>query len=143
MSQAGTEVRHYLKGIEKTLQSRNATEHSYRSNLKGLLEALFPDATATNEPKPIKCGAPDYIITNKQTPLGYIETKDIGISLDQVERTDQMKRYLGSLANLILTDYVEFRWYMTGEHRMTARLAKAGVRGKWIAEPDGIEQVSK
>src|SRR6266702_4960383 len=142
MSQAGTEVRHYLKGIEKTLQSRNATEHSYRSNLKGLLETLFPDVTATNEPKRIKCGAPDYIITNKQTPLGYIETKDIGISLDQVERTDQMKRYLGSLANLILSDYVEFRWYVVGQHRMTAQLTKAGVKSKWIPDTDRIEQVS-
>src|SRR6266496_4880651 len=54
-----------------------------------------------------------------------------------------MKRYLGSLANLILTDYVEFRWYVTGQHRMTARLAKVGMKGKWIPETDGIEQVSK
>src|SRR2546421_3805165 len=142
MSQAGTEVRHYLKGIEKTLQSRNATEHSYRSNLKGLLEALFPDATATNEPKPIKCGAPDYIITNKQTPLGYIETKDIGISLDQVERTDQMKRYLGSLGNLILTDYVEFRWYVAGQPRMNAHLAKVGANNKLLPETGGVAKVA-
>src|SRR5260370_41273167 len=130
MSQAGTEIRHYLKGIEKTLQSRNATEHTYRSNLKVLLETLFPDVTATNEPKRITCGAPDYISTNKQTPLGYIETKDIGVSLDQVERTDQMNRYLGSLANLILTDYVEFRWYVSGQLRMTIHLAKVGENHK-------------
>src|SRR6266699_3176485 len=142
MSQAGTEVRHYLKGIEKTLQSRNATEHSYRSNLKGLLETLFPDVTATNEPKRIKCGAPDYIITNKQTPLGYIETKDIGIPLDQVERTAQMKRYLGSLANLILSDYVEFRWYVSGQLRMTTRLAKVGANNKLIPETNGADQLA-
>ncbi len=54
-----------------------------------------------------------------------------------------MKRYLGSLANLILTDYIEFRWYVLGQHRMTARLAKVGAKGKWQPEPDGIEQVSK
>src|SRR2546429_5780971 len=103
-----------------------------------LVETFAPGTTATNEPKRVKCGAPDFIVTNKQTPLGYIETKDIGISLDHTERTDQMKRYLSSLANLILTDYVEFRWYVTGEHRMTARLAKVGMKGKWIPETDGI-----
>jgi predicted helicase len=141
MSQA--ELRTYLKDIEQAHRMGNATEHTYRSNLKKLLEAFAPGVTATNEPKRIKCGAPDFIITKQQTPLGYIETKDIGISLDHTEHTNQMKRYLGSLANLILTDYVEFRWYVAGEHRVTARLAKVGSKGKWIPETDGIEQVSK
>ncbi len=141
MSQAA--LRNYLQEIEQAYRLGNATEHTYRSNLKELVETFAPGTTATNEPKRVKCGAPDFIITKKQTPLGYIETKDIGISLDHTERTDQMKRYLGSLANLILTDYVEFRWYVAGEHRMTARLAKAGMKGKWIPEQDGIEQVSK
>ena len=135
-------LRSYLRKIEKAQQTGNATEHTYRAALQELLEALFSDITVTNEPKRIKCGAPDLIITKKQIPLGYIETKDIGISLDQTERTDQMKRYFGSLANLILTDYVEFRWYVAGRHRMTARLTKAAGKGKLHAENDGIEQVS-
>ena len=141
MSQAALHA--YLKAIEHTYHMGNATEHTYRSHLKNLLETLAPNITATNEPQRVKCGAPDFIITNMQTPLGYIETKDIGVSLDHTERTDQMKRYLGSLSNLILTDYVEFRWYVAGQHRMTAQLAKVGVKGKWLPETDGIEQVSK
>ena len=28
-----------------------------------------------------------------------------------------MKRYLSALSNLILTDYLEFRWYVDGEGR--------------------------
>jgi predicted helicase len=40
-----------------------------------------------------------------------------------VERTDQMKRYRESLGNLILTDYLEFRWYVGGQYRLTVRLA--------------------
>ena len=139
MSEAGS--RHYLREIEKTYRVGNATEHTYRSDLKGWLESLFHGITATNEPKRVKCGAPDFIITRNLTPLGYIETKDIGVSLDQVERTDQMKRYLASLGNLILTDYVEFRWYVSGEHRMTARLGKVGGKGKLVAEPDGMARV--
>src|SRR5947209_14987399 len=127
----------YLRAIEKAYRNGNATEHTYRSNLKDLCESLFPGIAATNEPKRIKCGAPDFIITNKQTPLGYIETKDVGISLDQVERTDQMKRYLGSLANLILTDYLEFRWYVSGQLRMNARLAKVGANNKLLPENGG------
>ena len=33
-------------------------------------------------------------------PLSYIEAKDVGKSLGEVE-TDQLKRYLGSLGNLL------------------------------------------
>ena len=80
-------LRSYLRKIEKAHQTGNATEHTYRAALQELLEALFSGITVTNEPKRIKCGAPDLIITMKQIPLGYIETKDIGISLDQTERT--------------------------------------------------------
>ena len=54
-----------------------------------------------------------------------------------------MKRYLGSLGNLILTDYVEYRWYVAGQHRVTARLAGVSKGNRWMAETDGIEQVSK
>jgi len=135
-------LHNYLREIENTYRKGNATEHTYRSYLKELVETIAPDVVATNEPKRIKCGAPDFIITKKQTPLGYIETKDIGTSLNQAEHTDQTKRYLGSLANLILTDYLEFRWYVGGQPRMTAFLAKVGAKGKVLPEADGFEKVA-
>ncbi len=135
-------IRNYLKKIEKAYQTGYATEHTYRSSLKELVESLFAGVNAMNEPKRIKCGAPDFILTKKQTPLGYIETKDINVSLDQTEHTSQLKRYLGSLANLILTDYLEFRWYVAGQHRMTARLAKIGANNKLLPETDGLAKVA-
>jgi hypothetical protein len=54
---------------------------------------------------------------------------------------EQLKRYLGSLSNLILTDYLEFRWYVTGEPRMTVRLAKVGANHKLIPENGGVEKL--
>ncbi|MGB8346330.1 MAG: type ISP restriction/modification enzyme [Ktedonobacteraceae bacterium] len=139
---AASPLRAYLQQIEAAYRRGNATEHTYRSDLKQLIETLDPRATATNEPRRVACGAPDFIITQGQTPLGYIETKDIGIALDKVERSDQMRRYLGSLGNLILTDYLEFRWYVAGQPRLQARLAKAGAKGRWQADSDGISEVS-
>ena len=87
------------------------------------MESLTTGIVATNEPRRVKCGAPDYIVTKGHTPLGYIEAKDIGKPLAEVERSEQLKRYLESLGNLVLTDYLEFRWYVAGQHRLTARLA--------------------
>jgi predicted helicase len=118
-----TAISDYLKKIEKAYAAGNATEHTHRPALKELIESMAAGITATNEPRRVKCGAPDFIVTKKQTPLGYIECKDIGKSLAEVERTDQIKRYRESLGNLILTDYLEFRWYVGGQYRLTVQLA--------------------
>ena len=132
---------HYFQQLSKALAKGDATEHTHRPALKTLLESLAPGIIATNEPKRIKCGAPDYILTRGETPLGYVEAKDVGEPLDKIEKTDQMRRYLESLGNLILTDYVEFRWYVGGQHRLTARLGTGGGKKPLQAEPDGEAQV--
>lgn len=138
-----TNISDYLKKIGKALGAGNATEHTHRPALKALIESLDLGITATNEPKRVACGAPDFIVTRGQTPLGYIEAKDVGKSLDEIEDGDQMRRYLESLNNLILTDYLEFRWYVSGEYRLTARLATVGPKGSIRTEPNGAEQVAK
>lgn len=133
----------YLAQIEQAYKAGNATEHTHRPALKTLLEAFEHGVTATNEPKRIKCGAPDYIITRKDIPLGFVEAKDIGVSLDVTEKSEQLKRYLDGLANLVLTDYLEFRWYVSGKHRLTARLAKSQANGKLRIETEGIQQLTE
>ncbi|GAF87334.1 unnamed protein product, partial [marine sediment metagenome] len=119
----------YLRKIEKALKRGDATEHTYRSALESLIESLESGITATNEPKRQDCGAPDLIVSRGQIPLGYIETKEVGKSLNKVEKSEQLIRYREGLGNLILTDYLEFRWYVEGEKRMTARIANVGTDG--------------
>ncbi len=138
-----TIFKEYLAQIEQAYKAGNATEHTHRPALKNLIEAFQPGVIATNEPKRIKCGAPDYIITRKDIPLGFVEAKDIGISLDDTENSEQLKRYRDGLANLILTDYLEFRWYVSGQLRMTCRLAKLQANGKLRVEADGVQQLSE
>lgn len=133
----------YLKDIEKSLKRGDATEHTHRPALKALIEAEGARVTATNEPKRIECGAPDYIITRGQIPLGYIEAKDVGTGLDAVEKSEQMKRYLTSLGNLILTDYLELRWYVQGEFRQSVRIGRAAADGKVKAEPKGEAELAE
>jgi len=138
---AATPIDVYRRQIERELQARNATEHTHRPALKTLIQSLAPGVTATNEPKQVECGAPDFVISRKAAhgpvTLGHIEAKDVGKDLDEIERSDQLKRYLPALANLILTDYLEFRWYVNGEHRLTARLAHVAKGGKLTPEKDG------
>jgi hypothetical protein len=120
----------YLHEIEKNLRRGNATEQTYRSALKSLFESLGPHLTAVNEPKQIECGAPDFIVLKKDVPLGHVEAKDIGKNLGEIEKDEQLTRYREALPNLILTDYLEFRWYVDGGHRLTARLASPGSDGR-------------
>src|SRR6185312_5863081 len=132
--------RDYLTRIEQAHRAGNATEHTYRTYLQTLLEALGDHITATNEPKRVACGAPDYVISTATrtgpATIGYVEAKDIGVSLNETLKTDQLKRYLNALENLVLTDYLEFRWFLKGEHHMTARLAEVK-NGRIIADRDG------
>ena len=92
----------YLKELRKHLRLGDATEHTHRPALKTLLEQTGEGITATNEPKHITdVGAPDFIVRRGAAPLGYIECKDIGANLDEIERTDQLKRYLAAFPKLI------------------------------------------
>lgn len=71
-------IQKYLDNITKEYNTWRAREHSYRPALKELLENINENLLATNEPAREKCGAPDFIITDKKNiPRGYIEAKDI------------------------------------------------------------------
>jgi predicted helicase len=131
----------YLKAISKNLAQGDATEHTHRPALKALLEALESGITATNEPRRIEVGAPDFILLRGAVPVGYIETKDIGVSLQDALKTEQLQRYL-ALPNLILTDYLDFQWFLSGELKRTARIARPDARGGLQAEPGGASAVA-
>lgn len=125
----------YLNAIAANIKAGNATEHTHRPALKTLLETIgvqtgAADIQAINEPQRIACGAPDFIVTRGVLPLGYVEAKDVGVSLDKAAGSDQLRRYRESLPNLILTDYLEFRWFVDGECKLTASLPRPDKNGK-------------
>jgi len=136
-------LKEYLHSIEATLRHEHATEHSYRPAFKTLVEALAGSGVhAINEPKHIECGAPDFIVLRGSVPLGYIEAKDIGVNLNEKEGDEQLLRYRESLANLVLTDYLEFRWYLDGQLRLTASLPHPGRSGHIQWNEDAASQVA-
>ena len=108
----------YIDSINKRYKLGNATEHTFRGDLQQLIESIVPDIRATNEPKRQSCGAPDYILTKKEIPVGFIEAKDIGDKdLEGTKKTgnkEQFDRYKTSLNNLIFTDYLDFHLYIDG-----------------------------
>ncbi len=66
--ESGTQaVQSYFNTVRDIYARGNATEHSYRPALQALLQATSDKITATNEPKRIACGAPDFAITRAAT----------------------------------------------------------------------------
>ena len=123
----------YIDNINKRYKLGNATEHTFRGDLQQLLESLVPDIRATNEPKRQSCGAPDYILTKKEIPVGFIEAKDIGDNdLDGLKKNgnkEQFDRYKTSLTNLIFTDYLNFHLYRDGQFVSKVVIAELTTKG--------------
>ena len=138
----------YLATIKKEHAAGDSTEHTHRPALKALLESAGRGITATNEPRRIVCGSPDFQITRKGVPLGHVETKDIGTNLDEMERGkgpsgEQFIRYRDGLPNWLLTDYLQFRWFVGGEKRLTVCSAELDAKGKVKPLPDGERDLAQ
>lgn len=123
----------YIDNINQKFKAGNATEHTFRGVLEQLIESIIPTIKATNEPKRQSCGAPDYILTTKDIPVGFIEAKDIGDrDLEGLKKTgnkEQFDRYKASLSNLIFTDYLTFILYREGEFVSTITIGEITDKG--------------
>lgn len=124
----------YLNNLNNHFKRGIATEHTFRADLQHLIESIAPKVQATNEPRRIGCGAPDYVITHRDIPIGYIEAKDIDIDLKSKQYREQFDRYRNALDNLIITDYLTFDFYREGELITSVRIGE--VRNNAIASID-------
>jgi predicted helicase len=139
-------IKQYIESINKRFQLGNATEHTFRGDLQNLIENLIPKIKATNEPKRQQCGAPDYIITRNEIPVGFIEAKDIGdrdlTGSQKTGNKEQFDRYKASLDNLIITDYITFLFYRNGQ--FVNEIAVGQLMGNSIkAQPQNFEAFTK
>ena len=92
----------YLENIIKRYKLGNSTEHTFRGDLQQLIESIVSDVSATNEPKRQQCGAPDYILTKRGIPVGYIEAKDIGdTDLEGLKKNGNKEQYHNSWRKII------------------------------------------
>ncbi len=124
---------HYIDNINQRYKLGNATEHTFRGDLQQLIESIVVGVRATNEPKRQACGAPDYILTRNDIPVGFIEAKDIGDKdLEGKKKSsnkEQFDRYKASLNNLIFTDYIDFHLYQDGEFITKISIAEITDKG--------------
>ena len=137
----------YIRSISSKFSHEETSEMGYRTDFEILLKGIFDsinvkridhDARATQGNKP------DFVVLNHDVPILYIEAKDIGVSLDKVEKSEQMARYYG-YTNLVLTDYVEFRFYRNGlRYEDPIKIANYDLKSRAITTiPENYEHVAK
>ncbi|MFZ8847490.1 MAG: type ISP restriction/modification enzyme [Candidatus Hydrothermia bacterium] len=124
---------YYLKIYKQELYNVNkfedAREESYYAVLKSFLENiakhLHLDIQITILPKKTEGGYPDFRVWDgSYNVIGYIEAKDLNKNLDQIEYSEQIKRYKETFSNFILTNFFEFRLYRNGNLLKVIRLSE-------------------
>ena len=103
----------YLESIKDI--TTEDKEHSYRASLESLLNEIknhlnFNKVNIKHEPNNDKegRGAPDFLVTIDSLVLGYIENKRVNANLDEIIKSEQIKKYLLLSDNIIITDYLRF-----------------------------------
>ena len=98
----------------------DAREESYYPTLKDLLNEYAESTYKKNIhitilPKKTEAGNPDFRVWDGKVKIvGYIEAKTPDANLDDIEKTEQIKRYKTTFKNFILTNFFEFRLYRDG-----------------------------
>jgi predicted helicase len=126
-------VAKYIQSISIKFSYEETTEMGYRTDFENLLKAIFEGEKINrfdHDSKSVNGNKPDFVVRKNDIPILYIEAKDIGVSLDKVEKSEQMSRYYG-YTNLVLTDYVEFRFYRNGiQHGTPIKIAEINLKNR-------------
>lgn len=112
-----TIISDFISRVEAVYQTGQATEHSYRPAIEELFSRLSEGVSALNEPKRVKCGAPDFLIQQDDIVIGHIEAKDLSVGLRGMKdaNKNQQERYRKALSNLIYTNCLDWDFYRNGE----------------------------
>lgn len=140
-------ITQYLQEVAKYFADENSSEHSYRTAFQNYLDTMFPKEAGyliQQDAKAIDGNKPDYIILKNNVPLLYIEVKKVGENLDKIEKSNQADRYFG-YTNLIISDYVEFRFFRNGErYDDSISLGKIDTKNRALSpQPENAERLER
>src|SRR4030042_2022058 len=126
----------YIKKVASSTKRGDAREESYYPALAELLENFSETQRhkrvhVTVLPKKTEAGNPDFRVWDgKHSQVGYVEAKPPEANLDDIETSEQLKRYIKTFPNLILTNFYEFRLYRNGQRVDNVLLARPYIPAK-------------
>ncbi len=139
-----TPLRTYLRSLAATEQCGDAREESFypclrdllldhaeRTGRRGAAVTVIPRKTA-------ECLLDFQVWSGPHQVAGYVEAKRPGTDLDRAAQSAQVRRYLATFPNLILTDFYELRLYRNGQ-----AAGQAGVGWGEDGRPGGGEDLAR
>ncbi|MDI6751700.1 MAG: N-6 DNA methylase [bacterium] len=140
-------LKSYIQSISSKFSHKETSEMGYRTDFETLIKGIFESINVSridHDARARQGNKPDFVLLDYGVPILYIETKDIGVSLDKVEKSEQMARYYG-YANLVLTDYIEFRFYRNGlRYEEPIKIANCHIKSRTItAIPENYEHLER
>ncbi len=145
-------LEHYLKSLTETSKRGDAREETFYKHLDELIKKYaelenIKQIDITILPKKTEAGSPDFRIWDgKYHITGYIEAKAPSVTtLDDVEDTDQLERYITTFPNVILTNFYEFRLYRNGQRIAQTMIARPIIANKLQTTPplENVENLKK
>ncbi len=112
------EFKNYIENIKQKVEY--STEYTLRTDFENLLNEIKQDKTIkiiqeSKKTESQNFGKPDFKVTKDELEIGWIETKPYNNSLDKYIDTEQLKRYLSVIPNLLFTNYHDFILFRNGE----------------------------
>ena len=114
-------IKKYLQEIANISAHDDQREESFYPAVATLMTEFANSinkkkVSVTILPKKTEAGNPDFRVWDGDNKVvGYIEAKIPNTDLNRIEVSEQLKRYLETFPNVILTDFYEFRLYRNGE----------------------------
>jgi len=139
----------YLRSLTSAAKHGDAREESYYIHLDNLIRQYAEiqkvrNIDVTVLPKKTEAGNPDFRIWDGKNHItGYIEAKDPSVTnLDYIEGTEQLKRYVATFPNVILTNFYEFRLYRNGQRMAQLMIGRPVIAQKLQMAPP-LENIEK
>ena len=79
----------YIKSVSNKFSYEETSEMGCRADFEKLVKGIFESIKVSriaHDPRLKEGNKPDFVVNKSDVPIVYIETKDIGVSLDKVEK---------------------------------------------------------
>lgn len=127
-------IRQYVAKITEKYLSGITSIQVYREDLKLLIEGCAPDVSLIGLHAESAFPSPDCMIIKQNVPIGYLLIFPIDKPLDSQGDQKALDLLNSSLANLMLTNHLEFRLYRDGIFVSSASIAEV-INGKVKSGP--------
>jgi len=135
-------VQQYIENVGSYVQKGVTDQSVYRANLQKLLESLLSNVEIATNPKCISCGAPDFFFKQEDKSIGYLVAADIGERVPGEKAPETLVRYRDALPNLVITNYIDFRFYRRGELITSVSIGDVE-NGKLGLAPEGVAPLAE